>query len=46
MITKGDILAFLGKASTPTGTFKHVATKVTDFAGPSAPAVPKKVVKV
>jgi pyruvate/2-oxoglutarate dehydrogenase complex dihydrolipoamide acyltransferase (E2) component len=45
MITKGDVLAFLGKASTPTGTFKHVSTKVTDLAGPAAPAAPK-VVKV
>lgn len=46
MITKGDVLAFLGKASTPTGTFKAVPTQVTDLAGPAAPAVPKKVVKV
>lgn len=43
MITKGDVLAFLGKASTPTGTFKHVSTKVTDLAGPAAPAAPKEV---
>ena len=46
MITKGDVLAFLGKASTPTGTFKNVATKVTDLAGPAGPAAPKKEVKV
>lgn len=25
MLTKGDVLAYLGKASTPTGTFKEVA---------------------
>jgi pyruvate/2-oxoglutarate dehydrogenase complex dihydrolipoamide acyltransferase (E2) component len=43
MVTKGDILAYLGKASTPTGTFKHVSTKVTDLAGPTAPATPKEV---
>ena len=46
MITKGDVLAFLGKASTPTGTFKNVSTKVTDLAGPAGPAAPKKEVKV
>ena len=46
MITKGDALAFLGKASTPTGTFKHVSTKVTDLAGPAVPAAPKKEIKV
>jgi len=43
MLTKGDVLAFLGKASTPTGTFKHVSTKVTDLAGPAVPAAPKEV---
>lgn len=46
MLTKGDVLAFFGKASTPTGTFKHVSTKVTDLAGPAALAAPKKEVKV
>lgn len=46
MLTKGDVLAFLGKASTPTGTFKDVSTKVTDLAGPAAPAAPKKEIKV
>jgi pyruvate/2-oxoglutarate dehydrogenase complex dihydrolipoamide acyltransferase (E2) component len=46
MLTKGDVLAFLGKASTPTGTFKYVSTKVTDFAGPAGSAAPKKDVKV
>ena len=46
MLTKGDVLAFLGKASAPTGTFKHAPTKVTDLAGPAAPAAPKKEIKV
>jgi hypothetical protein len=27
MLTKGDVLAFLGKASSPTGTFKPVQLK-------------------
>ena len=46
MLTKGDVLAFLGKASTPTGTFKNMSTKVTDLAGPAVPAAPKKEVEV
>ena len=46
MLTKGDVLAFLGKASTPTGTLKGVSTKITDLAGPAAPAAPKKEIKV
>jgi pyruvate/2-oxoglutarate dehydrogenase complex dihydrolipoamide acyltransferase (E2) component len=36
MLTKGDILAFLGKASSPTGTFKPARL------GPGA-EIPKKV---
>jgi hypothetical protein len=43
MLTKGDVLAFFGKASTPTGTFKHVSTKATDLGGPAVPAAPKEV---
>jgi len=35
MLTKGDVLAFLGKASTPTGTFKLTQPK----SGPEAPKV-------
>jgi hypothetical protein len=27
MLTKGDVLAFLGKASSPTGTFKQAQLK-------------------
>ncbi|KAI0042110.1 single hybrid motif-containing protein [Auriscalpium vulgare] len=30
MLTKGDVLAFLGKASSPTGTYKEEAKKTTD----------------
>lgn len=33
MLTKGDVLAFLGKASSPTGTFKLTQPKP----GPEAP---------
>ncbi|KAI9511335.1 pyruvate dehydrogenase X component [Russula earlei] len=35
MLTKGDVLAFLGKASSPTGTFKQATLKP----GPGAPQV-------
>ncbi|KAG8810451.1 hypothetical protein FRC17_002935 [Serendipita sp. 399] len=36
MLTKGDVLAFLGKASTPTGTYKTVLTQTSPAPAPSA----------
>lgn len=46
MLTKGDVLAFLGKASNPLGTFKfgpspiEEANKANATATPKAPAAP------
>ena len=42
MLTKGDVLAYMGKASSPTGTYKQSAMS----AAPQAAAPPKKEVKV
>ncbi|KAI0029332.1 single hybrid motif-containing protein, partial [Vararia minispora EC-137] len=39
MITKGDVLAFLGKASSPTGTFKE--TRPIDAPAPKAVSIAK-----
>lgn len=45
MLTKGDVLAFLGKASSPTGTFK--LTQPTPGSGSGAPKVAEaKIEKV
>ncbi|KIM28778.1 hypothetical protein M408DRAFT_329232 [Serendipita vermifera MAFF 305830] len=41
MLTKGDVLAYMGKASSPTGTYKSSALS----AAPQAAAPPKKEVK-
>lgn len=38
MLTKGDVLAYLGKASSPTGTFKEKTEKL-----PELKQAPKKV---
>jgi hypothetical protein len=43
MLTKGDVLAFLGKASSPTGTFKQTQLK-PDLGAPKV--VEAKVEKV
>jgi hypothetical protein len=43
MLTKGDVLAFLGKASSPTGTFKQAQLKPESG---SPKAVEAKVEKV
>ncbi|KAG8824600.1 hypothetical protein FRC18_010489 [Serendipita sp. 400] len=40
MLTKGDVLAFLGKASAPTGTYKKATTTTA-----ASPAVVKKDIK-
>ena len=37
MLTKGDVLAYLGKASSPTGTYKEEKKPFSD--------IPKKEVK-
>lgn len=42
MLTKGDVLAYIGKASSPTGTYKKGPTP----AAAAAPAPAKKEVKV
>jgi pyruvate/2-oxoglutarate dehydrogenase complex dihydrolipoamide acyltransferase (E2) component len=42
MLTKGDVLAYLGKASSPTGTFKEAAKK-EEAASPAAKKPPPKV---
>lgn len=39
MLTKGDVLAFLGKASTPTGTFNESAFS-------TSPVPPEEVTEV
>lgn len=49
MLTKGDVLAFMGKASSPTGTYKQGGSStVPPGSAPAgaAPAQPKKEVKV
>lgn len=43
MLTKGDVLAYMGKASSPTGTYKKSASSAAPQA---AAAPPKKEVKV
>jgi pyruvate/2-oxoglutarate dehydrogenase complex dihydrolipoamide acyltransferase (E2) component len=43
MLTKGDVLAYMGKASSPTGTYKKVAMSAAPQA---AAAAPKKEAKV
>lgn len=43
MLTKGDVLAYMGKASSPTGTYKKSAVSAAPQA---AAAPPKKEVKV
>lgn len=35
MLTKGDVLSFLGKASSPTGSFKEVHQSVADLGAPT-----------
>lgn len=43
MLTKGDVLAFLGKASSPTGTFKQAQLKPESGAPKVAEAKVEKV---
>jgi pyruvate/2-oxoglutarate dehydrogenase complex dihydrolipoamide acyltransferase (E2) component len=43
MLTKGDVLAFLGKASSPTGTFNLVQSKPGSEAPKKAEAKVDKV---
>jgi hypothetical protein len=43
MLTKGDVLAFLGKASSPTGTFKQIQPKPGSEAPKGAEAKVEKV---
>lgn len=35
MLTKGDVLAFLGKASSPTGSYKEIHQSVADLGAPA-----------
>jgi pyruvate/2-oxoglutarate dehydrogenase complex dihydrolipoamide acyltransferase (E2) component len=49
MLTKGDVLSFLGKASSPTGTYKANGSSTVPPGAASAAAAPaqqKKEVKV
>jgi len=43
MLTKGDVLAFLGKASSPTGTFKTAQPRLESGASKVVEAKVEKV---
>lgn len=46
MLTKGDVLAYLGKASSPTGTFKEKGEKLPELKeAPKKAELPKVEVR-